>query len=145
SRSRGGIFPLRSFPPNGSHRRVTPSARISVVKMFASDPPTMTLSSRAWAVGVLSAAGSGVIRGDVGRVAMPDDIPTARIRAGTRHHVGAGVACHQMAYEDILYENRGPATWITINRPERRNAVRPQTYTELRDAFRRAAADEATG
>src|SRR5262249_5413987 len=114
-------------------------------KMFASDPPTMTLSSRAWAVGVLSAAGSGVIRGDVGRVAMPDDIPTARIRAGTRHHVGAGVACHQMAYEDILYANRGRATWSTITRPERRNAVRPQTYTELRDAFRRAAADEATG
>ncbi len=50
-----------------------------------------------------------------------------------------------MTYEDVLYENRGPATWITINRPERRNAVRPQTYAELRDAFQRAAVDEATG
>jgi enoyl-CoA hydratase/carnithine racemase len=50
-----------------------------------------------------------------------------------------------MTYEDVLYENRGAATWITINRPERRNAVRPQTYAELREAFQRAAVDEATG
>src|SRR5262249_47827329 len=101
SRSRAGIFPLSSFPPKGSHLRVTPSARISVVKMFASDPPTITVSSRAWAVGVLSAVGSGVIRGDVGRVAMTDDIPTGLVLAGTRPDVGVGVACHQMAYEDV--------------------------------------------
>lgn len=50
----------------------------------------------------------------------------------------------QVAYEDILYENRGPVTWITLNRPERRNAVRPKTYDELTDAFRRAALEEGT-
>src|SRR5579875_501499 len=49
-----------------------------------------------------------------------------------------------MTYQDVLYERRGRATWITINRPERRNAVRPQTYTELSDALRRAAVDDAT-
>jgi 2-(1,2-epoxy-1,2-dihydrophenyl)acetyl-CoA isomerase len=48
-----------------------------------------------------------------------------------------------MTYEDVLYENRGAATWITLNRPERRNAVRPQTYIDLRDALRQAA-DEDT-
>jgi enoyl-CoA hydratase/carnithine racemase len=47
-------------------------------------------------------------------------------------------------YEDVLYENRGPATWITLNRPERRNAVRPQTYTDLTQAFQRAARDDET-
>jgi enoyl-CoA hydratase/carnithine racemase len=47
-------------------------------------------------------------------------------------------------YQDILYENRGKTTWITLNRPERRNAVRPQTTTELTDAFRRVAKDEST-
>ena len=55
-----------------------PSARMSVVKMFASGPAAVTLSSRAWAVGVLSATGSGVIRGDAGRLAMPDHIPRFR-------------------------------------------------------------------
>jgi enoyl-CoA hydratase/carnithine racemase len=48
------------------------------------------------------------------------------------------------SYEDILYDNRGPATWITINRPAHRNAVRPRTYEELTDAFRRAAAEPDT-
>jgi len=47
-------------------------------------------------------------------------------------------------YEDIRYENRGSATWIVINRPERYNAVRYQTYEELTDAFRRADRDGAT-
>ena len=47
-------------------------------------------------------------------------------------------------YEDILYETRGMTTWITLNRPEKRNAVRPQTTRELVDAFRRVAHDEST-
>jgi 2-(1,2-epoxy-1,2-dihydrophenyl)acetyl-CoA isomerase len=49
-----------------------------------------------------------------------------------------------MEYEDVRYEHRGQATWITIDRPEKRNAVRPRTYEELADAFRRADRDEAT-
>lgn len=48
------------------------------------------------------------------------------------------------AYTDIRYETRGPATWITINRPEVMNAVRHQTYTDLTEAFRRADQDPAT-
>jgi enoyl-CoA hydratase/carnithine racemase len=47
-------------------------------------------------------------------------------------------------YTDIRYENRGPATWITLTRPDRRNAVRPGTNDELIHAFRRADRDEAT-
>ena len=44
-------------------------------------------------------------------------------------------------YEDILYERGDAIAKITINRPEVRNAFRPPTLTELRDAFTRARDD----
>ena len=44
-------------------------------------------------------------------------------------------------YEDILYDRAEAIARITINRPEVRNAFRPQTLAELRDAFRRARDD----
>ena len=44
-------------------------------------------------------------------------------------------------FEDILYERAEAIAKITINRPEVRNAFRPQTLTELRDAFARARDD----
>ena len=44
------------------------------------------------------------------------------------------------AYQDIIYDvERGAAT-ITINRPEKMNAFRPQTCSELIDAFLKAGA-----
>ena len=36
-----------------------------------------------------------------------------------------------MKYQDILYEVRNGAAWITINRPEKMNAFRGQTCDEL--------------
>ena len=48
-------------------------------------------------------------------------------------------------YEDILYERAEAMARITINRPEVRNAFRPQTLAELRDAFRRARDDTEVG
>jgi naphthoate synthase len=44
-------------------------------------------------------------------------------------------------FDDILYEKAEGIAKITINRPERRNAFRPQTLAELRDAFTRARDD----
>ena len=44
-------------------------------------------------------------------------------------------------FEDILYEKAEAIAKITINRPEVRNAFRPQTLAELRDAFGRARDD----
>ena len=49
-----------------------------------------------------------------------------------------------MTYTDIRVETRGAATWITIDRPEAMNAVRPRTYQELTDAFLAADADRGT-
>ncbi|HEY8583130.1 MAG TPA: 1,4-dihydroxy-2-naphthoyl-CoA synthase [Capillimicrobium sp.] len=49
-------------------------------------------------------------------------------------------------YEDILYELSGDGiAKITINRPEVRNAFRPQTVIELSDAFERAREDTSIG
>jgi naphthoate synthase len=48
-------------------------------------------------------------------------------------------------YEDILYEKAEGIAKITINRPEVRNAFRPQTLAELRDAFGKARDDLEVG
>jgi len=51
-------------------------------------------------------------------------------------------------YTDILYEHDAAGEGIakiTINRPERRNAFRPETVQELIDAFSRARDDEQVG
>jgi 2-ketocyclohexanecarboxyl-CoA hydrolase len=46
-----------------------------------------------------------------------------------------------MEFEDILYEVRGRAAWVTINRPKLYNAFRAKTIEELIDAFKLAADD----
>jgi naphthoate synthase len=49
-------------------------------------------------------------------------------------------------YSDIRYETSGDGlAKITINRPEVRNAFRPQTVVELSDAFERAREDTGVG
>jgi naphthoate synthase len=48
-------------------------------------------------------------------------------------------------YEDLLYERAEGIAKITINRPDVRNAFRPQTLAELRDAFSRARDDLEVG
>ena len=48
-------------------------------------------------------------------------------------------------YEDILYDRADGIARITINRPERRNAFRPPTLAELRDAFNKARDDLDVG
>jgi naphthoate synthase len=48
-------------------------------------------------------------------------------------------------FGDILYEKGDGIAKITINRPQVRNAFRPQTLAELRDAFGRARDDLEVG
>src|SRR4029450_4463683 len=50
-----------------------------------------------------------------------------------------------MAYTDILYEKKGGVAWITINRPEVRNAFRTTTVAGLTDAFVDARWDATIG
>jgi naphthoate synthase len=62
-------------------------------------------------------------------------------------------SCHAMnvtwetakTYEDILYDKTDGIAKITINRPHKRNAFRPQTVFELYDAFCDAREDTAIG
>ena len=51
----------------------------------------------------------------------------------------------QHEYTDIIYEYAEGIGKITINRPEVRNAFRPETLFELEDAFRRARDDQRIG
>jgi len=48
-------------------------------------------------------------------------------------------------YTDILYERAEGIAKITINRPEVRNAFRPETVNEMMDAFARARDDSSVG
>jgi naphthoate synthase len=48
-------------------------------------------------------------------------------------------------YSDILYETAEGIARITINRPARRNAFRPETVKQLIDAFHHAHHDNAVG
>ena len=50
-----------------------------------------------------------------------------------------------MTYTDILYAKKDGVAWITINRPEVRNAFRTKTVAELTDAFLDARWDPAVG
>ncbi|MGH7334446.1 MAG: 1,4-dihydroxy-2-naphthoyl-CoA synthase [Candidatus Rokuibacteriota bacterium] len=50
-----------------------------------------------------------------------------------------------MAYTDILYEKHEGVAWVTINRPQVRNAFRTRTVRELTEAFQDARWDPAIG
>jgi naphthoate synthase len=49
------------------------------------------------------------------------------------------------SYTDILYDKADGIAKITINRPHKRNAFRPQTVSELYDAFSNAREDARIG
>ena len=59
---------------------------------------------------------------------------------GGRHR--CGILSLAMDYKHLRYEQDGPVTVITIDRPERMNAVGPTTARELVDAWTRFRDDE---
>lgn len=46
-------------------------------------------------------------------------------------------------YDNLLYEADGEVLTVTINRPERLNAIDPHASAEIRDAFQRFASDDS--
>jgi enoyl-CoA hydratase/carnithine racemase len=44
---------------------------------------------------------------------------------------------------DLLIDQRGPALWLTINRPEKRNAMSADVVDGLREGYERAQRDDA--
>src|SRR5471032_2996741 len=48
-------------------------------------------------------------------------------------------------YSDILYHKAGGIARVTINRPEKRNAFRPETVSQMIAAFTDAREDPAIG
>src|SRR4051794_4523557 len=75
--------------------------------------------------------------------------PSSSVRPGmsTQPDAGAPVDWQDAgAYTDIRYELSGDGiAKITINRPEVRNAFRPQTLIEISDAMTRAREDLEVG
>jgi enoyl-CoA hydratase len=49
----------------------------------------------------------------------------------------------QAEYATIIYETEGPAAWITLNRPEKRNAQSDELRAEMSAAIERAGLDPA--
>jgi naphthoate synthase len=73
-------------------------------------------------------------------------VPIPHKDAPPNEELYAPIEWHPAAdFEDIRYERAEGIAKITINRPERRNAFRPQTLAELRDAFARARDDLEVG
>ena len=68
-------------------------------------------------------------------------------RGQTAHRLRAMTTAWKVAktYTDILYHKAGGIAKVTINRPEKRNAFRPLTVTEMYDAFSDAREDPQVG
>jgi enoyl-CoA hydratase/carnithine racemase len=52
---------------------------------------------------------------------------------------------HRVSHQHLLVEHDGPFATITLNRPEKRNALALDVMLDLTDAFREVAASDATG
>jgi enoyl-CoA hydratase/carnithine racemase len=51
----------------------------------------------------------------------------------------------QESFDNVRYEVRGGAAWITIDRPDKLNALNRKTVAEIAAAWRLAAGDDAVG
>jgi naphthoate synthase len=47
-------------------------------------------------------------------------------------------------YANLIIEDQGPVTWITLNRPDHGNSLTPESLRELKDALDRTRADRTS-
>src|SRR3954470_1815686 len=77
----------------------------------------------------------------------PVESTEGRIDSRARTHLACRTALEPtviaMSYETVLVENDGPACVITLNRPDKRNAVSVQMMHDITTAARAAEADPA--
>ena len=62
----------------------------------------------------------------------------------TKHLVWASLKSQMAESETVLFETRDGVTYLTMNRPEKRNALNEDLVTGLKAALRRANADDDT-
>jgi naphthoate synthase len=87
------------------------------------------------------------------RYVLPPVVPADSPAATDPSHSSVELACdwtaegdfHGKPWQDIKYETAEGIAKITINRPEVRNAFRPQTLFELQHAFNIARDDDSIG
>ena len=156
----GGIFhmlPIREFEPVFTPYFATPhgldfrhAARLYGLPFADVATPAELEEAVAAAVG---RAGTEVIRVRTDREPEPAE-PRTDPRAGgpprerdpePRDDMTATAWQTVKSYEDITYKKREGVARVAINRPEVRNAFRPETLFELLDAFADANEDSSIG
>ena len=87
------------------------------------------------------APGCGAPRDLRDRRQSPAGLARARRRARLPDRAGQPRGASRMS-EAVLYETRGPAAWVTLNRPEKLNALNGAVLEGLHAALDRAVADD---
>lgn len=81
-----------------------------------------------------------------GEAYTPDPLLVEMVSKGrTGRKAGEGFHSYRQdtaTYSEILVEREPPLLWITLNRPQRLNALSPKLIGELRDALRRLEKDD---
>src|SRR3954449_9432627 len=122
----------------------TSSSRQAIV-----DPRTAARSWPGVTATTTGGAASG-IQGDCTGTVPPLATPCnaeggSPVPGAAGHHARTRAYGWTMTYEHVLVDRDGPFTTITMNRPDRRNALSTAHMEELTDAFRVAGASDARG
>ena len=114
--------------------RARSSARRRALAQLASPAAATALAAALVALSRLALDHPEVDEVDINPLILGDDGAIA---------VDALVVVEGSAMSDVvLEERRGPALWITMNRPDKLNALSGELVEALRASFRRAAADD---
>src|SRR5207245_2413322 len=87
-------------------------------------------------------AGTARDRPSRGRGGRRQPADPERGRRGRRRRARRDRKARMSGEQVVLYERRGPAAWISLNRPEKLNALSTRLVYELRTAIWRAADDD---